>query len=151
MRAACFWQSKNHEGLTGRRYHLGDNKEVFDAEAFVALRIIEEQGQSGQRYTVFSDCQPAIQRTLSDQLGPDQQWARAIFEVTSRLVAAGNEIDIRWVPANRGVRGNEVADGMAKEAAENRAHSVPDEVRWQTSLQHLTRRATERRTTATSQ
>ena len=45
------------------------------------------------------------------------------------------------VSAHRGVEGNEVADGMAKEAAEKRTHSVtvPDEFRWQTSLPHLSR------------
>ena len=54
------------------------------------------------------------------------------------------------VPAHWGARGNEVANGMAKETGGDRAHSFPDEVRWQTSLPHLTRRSTERRTTATS-
>ena len=30
--AACVWQSPG--GWTGRRFHLGTNKEVFDAEVF---------------------------------------------------------------------------------------------------------------------
>ena len=30
--AACTWQSS--EGWEGRRFHLGNNKEVFDAEVF---------------------------------------------------------------------------------------------------------------------
>ena len=82
--AACAWQTE--EGWTGRRFHLGTNKEVFDAEVYAiyqALRVFEERGQTGRKYTVFSDCQPAIRRALSDALGPGQQWARAIIEVAT--------------------------------------------------------------------
>ena len=42
--AACVWRI--HEGWTGRRFYLGTNKEVFDAEVFVinrALRAIEQR------------------------------------------------------------------------------------------------------------
>ena len=151
--AACAWQTVR-EGWTGRRFYLGDNKEVFDTEVFAilqALRVFNERGQSGKEYTIFSDCQPAIQRARSDQLGPGQCWARAIIEVASGLVARGNSIDIRWTPAHRGVRGNEVADSMAKEAAGGQTRDVPDQIRWQASLPHLSRRATERRSETTAQ
>ena len=105
---------------TGRRFHLGTNKEVFDAEVYAiyqALRIFEERHQSGRKYTISSDCQPAIRRALTDALGPCQQWARAIIELATGLISRGNEVLILWVPAHLGVEGNEVADGMAKEAA----------------------------------
>ena len=42
MGAACVWRTQ--EGWTGRRFHLGNNKEVLDAEVFAiyqALRAIE--------------------------------------------------------------------------------------------------------------
>ena len=107
--------------------------------------------QSGEKYTIFSDCQPAIRRALSDALGPGQQWARAIAEVASRLIESGNEVLILWVPAHAGIQGSEVADGMAKEAAVGQIHGVPDQIRWQASLPHLARRATERRSGATAQ
>ena len=138
------WQTE--EGWTGRRFHLGTNKEVFDAEVYAiyqALSIFEERDQSGRKYTVFSDCQPAIRRALSDALGLCQQWARAIIELATRLVGRGNEVLILWVPAHVGVEGNEVADGMAKEAAAGQIYGVPDQIRWQASLPHLSRRATE--------
>ena len=40
---------------------------------------------------------------------------------------------------------------MTKEAAGGQSEEVPDRIRWQTSLPHPARRATERRTTATAQ
>ena len=115
---ACTWQTS--EGWTGRRFHLGNNKEAFDAEDFAiyqALKIFEERCQPGEKYTIFSDRQPAISRALSDALGPGQQWARAIIEVASWLRESGNEVLILWVPVHAGIQGNEVAGGLAKEAA----------------------------------
>ena len=142
------------QGWTGRRFHLGTNKEVFDAEVYAiyqALRIFEERGQSGEKYTVFPDCQSAIRRALSDALGPGQQWARAIIELATRLISRNNEVLILWVPAHARVQGDEVVDSMAKEAAAGLIYGAPDQVRWQASLPHLSRRARERRSEATTQ
>ena len=35
VRAACAWKAR--EGWEGRRFHLGNNKGVFDAEVFVGI------------------------------------------------------------------------------------------------------------------
>lgn len=149
--AACAWQIS--EGWTGRRFHLGSNKKVFDAEIFASyqvLSVFEPRRQSGRKYNVFSDSQAAIRRSMSDSLKPDQQWARAIVEVAGRIIVDSNEILVCWVPAHRGVKGNEVADGMANEAAVSASHSVPDQIRRQASLPHLARRASEHWSEATS-
>ena len=71
--------------------------------------------------------------------------ARAIIEVGTRLAARDNEVTVLWVPAHKGVTGNEPVDGLAKEAAEGRSHGAPDEIRWQASLPHLSGRVTENR------
>ena len=84
----CVW--RRGESWTGRRFHLGCNKEVFDAETFAIyqeLRICDEDQRSGHRYTIFSDSQAAIQRIRSDGLGPGQHWARAAIDVCSPLVS----------------------------------------------------------------
>ena len=41
-----------------RGIYLGKNKEVFDAEVFAtmrAVRLLDERGERGQDYTIFSD------------------------------------------------------------------------------------------------
>ena len=66
--AACVWRSPEG-GWTGRRFQLGTNKEVFDAEVFAtwqALRILERRKESGRRYTIFVDSTSAITRVRDD-------------------------------------------------------------------------------------
>lgn len=49
VEAACAW--KEGGSLTGRRFHLGKNKEVFDAETFAlcqALKIFDRRQESGR-------------------------------------------------------------------------------------------------------
>ena len=70
--------------------------------------------ESDRRYAIFSDAQSAIRCITSDELGPGQQWARGT-EVCTRLIARENRIMIHWVPAHRGVVGNEAADDLAKQ------------------------------------
>ena len=122
--AACVWRTQ--EGWTGRRYHLGTNKEVFDAEAFAiyqALRALDQRQERGSRYTVFLDSTSAINRVSNEVLGPGQQFAVAAIEVCSRILARDNDVTIRWVPANNGASSNEVPDEYAKATAIGEAPS----------------------------
>ena len=53
--AACVWRILGPCGWAGCRYHLGNNKEVFDAEVYAiiqALNIIDQRQECGHRYTV---------------------------------------------------------------------------------------------------
>ena len=145
--AACAWRIC--EGWTGRRFHLGNNQEVFDAEAFAiyqALRVLDLRHETDRKYAIFSDSQSAIRRISLNDLGLGQQWARGAAEVCTCLMARQNRDTVHWAPAHRGVAGNEMADGLAKQAVEGPSRDfseVPDQVRWQTSHSHLHRRVTE--------
>ena len=68
----------------------------------------------------------------------------AAIEGCSRVLSRNSEVTVRWVPAHHGVPGNENADENAKAAAEGKRpdSTVPDELRWETSLSHMTRVAT---------
>jgi ribonuclease HI len=114
----CVWRTL--EGWTGCRYNLGTNKEVFDAETFAiyqALRALDQRQESGHQYTVFVDSTSAIDRMRRDTFGPGQHFAVAAIEVCSWILARDNEVTTRWVPAQSGVSGNEVADEYAKATA----------------------------------
>lgn len=116
-------------GWTGCRYRLGTNKEIFDAETFAiyqALRILDRHQESGLRYTVFVDSTTAIDRVRIDALGPGQRFAIAKMEVCGRVLAQGNKVTIRWIPAHSKVVGKEKVDELAKAAA-RRSASCSDE------------------------
>ena len=56
-------------GWTGRRFQLGKNKEVFDAEMFAvwqALGALEQKSEHGREYTIFVDSTSAIARVRDD-------------------------------------------------------------------------------------
>ena len=135
--AACVWQSPN--GWTGRRFHLGTNKEVFDAEKFAiyqALRVLDQRQESGRRYTVFVDSTAAIDRMKTDALGRGQHFAIAAMEVCGLVLARDNEMTIHWVLAHSRVAGNEKADEFVKAAqsAPCNGDGVLDELRDEASL-----------------
>ena len=152
--AACAWKTSSR--WIGRRYHLGINKEAFDAEVYAiyqALSIMDYMQESGYRYTVFVDSASATERIWSDSIDPGLRFAAAAIEVCTRLVSRANEVTIRWVPAHQCVLGNEKADELAKAAAEGGRpdSSVPDEYRWVTSLPHMMRVASEARSGSAAQ
>ena len=75
--AACVWRTPTPDGWTSRRFHLGTNKEVFNAEVFTiyrALYIFDQRQASGHRYAVFSDSTAAINRVGADTIGPASLW-----------------------------------------------------------------------------
>ena len=126
----------------GKRF-LGTNKEVFDAEVYAlqeAVRLLNDRGETGGSYTVFSDSQAAIFRLLHEECGPAQALAREAIEASQELRSRGCDITIRWTPSHRGVTGNERADALAKQvAAGELAQADPAYLR-EASLAHLTRR-----------
>ena len=74
--AAVAW--KEGGGWRGRNSYLGTNKEIFDAEVFAilqAVKALNEQEESGEEYTVFTDSQAAVARIRHDKCGPAQALA----------------------------------------------------------------------------
>ena len=143
-------------GLTGRRFHLGSNKEVIDAKVFAiyqALRAIEQRQERGRQYTVFVDSTSAITRVGDDSLGPGQHFAVASIEVCGRIISSDNSVTARWVPAHSGAAGNEVAGRYANSAAtgEEPVEDIPEGYTAETSLSHMARVATESRSRETSE
>ena len=106
-RVGAAWAWKETNRWTSRRAHLGNNKEVYDAEVYaicMALKTFEEQqSPTTRKLTVFSDSQSAVDRIKSDTLGQGQAWAKASITVATRLASLGYKITVRWTPAHAGV------------------------------------------------
>jgi len=70
------------------------------------------------RVRIFTDAQAAITRMTREEPGPGHTYAlqarKAIAALREREPSV--EIEIRWCPAHKGIPGNEVAGGWAKQA-----------------------------------
>ena len=98
---AFVWRSASK--WSGRRFHLGKNKEAFDAEVFAiyqALLWVERHQATGGRFTIFADSTATIGRVRTDALGPGQRFAVAAIEVCDRILAGGNQVTIQWAPSH---------------------------------------------------
>jgi ribonuclease HI len=117
--------SSHRSRWDGQAFHLGNNKEVFDAELYAIYQAIIRFGkrrEHNKAYTIFADAQAALQRCETDADGPGQALAREIIGWSNSIVARKNTITLRWVPGHKGVTGNEKADEYAKRGAHD-----PDE------------------------
>ena len=60
---ATFHPMQGEAGWTGRRYHLGRNKEVYDAELYAlyrALQTFDSREEWNRRYTISSNSSASI-------------------------------------------------------------------------------------------
>ena len=106
MGAAFVWREP--EGWRSHRFHLGNNKEVFDAEVFAiyrALHWLDSRQERGRQYTLFADSTAAIERVRTDHIGPGQRFAIAAMEACDRILTRENQVTIRWVPSHSQVEG----------------------------------------------
>ena len=60
-----------------------------------ALQIFEQRGESGRRYTMFSDSVAAMGRIRTEKMGPDQDLAMATHEGGRRITGRNNSITTR--------------------------------------------------------
>jgi len=137
----------------GKGFHLGKNKEVFDAELyaiFQATMHFAKRNEDNQSYTIFVDSTSAIKRCFHDRLGPGQQLQRTLNGWCREMGERGDSLTIRWVPGHANIEGNEVADFWAKNAAQNRGYATNKAYLNETSLAFMSRKATEARSDGTT-
>jgi len=105
-----------------RRTHRGRQKEAFDAEMYAmseAMKIADEMAEEKEvtRITVFTDSQATLKRIQSDEPGPGQVLALRTMNWADALARKNIQVEYRWVPAHKGIEGNEEADQQATKAA----------------------------------
>jgi len=116
---AVVWKE---ERWNKRRVHLGRQKEAFDAEMYAmseAVKIADNicREKEVRRVTVFTDSQATLRRIQSDEPGPGQELTLRTMNWESELADKNIPVKYRWVPAHKGVEGNEEADLQATKAA----------------------------------
>ena len=67
-----------------------------------ALRTIDQRGEDGYQYTIFSNSASTVDRVRSDRMGAGQRLPIAIHEVGGQVVGHNNMITIQWAPAHQG-------------------------------------------------
>ena len=99
---------------TGERFHLGRNKEVFDAGLYAimqAMGVFLKRNGPGKSYTIFSDSTAAIDRVCTDQPGPASEGNYTARGRSNRKKVHNHHA---MDPSTQGVEGSEIADTYAK-------------------------------------
>ena len=102
--------------------HLGRSTTVFQAELVgidIAAKELIGAGTKGKYITIFCDNQ-AVLKALDGSF-TNSLLMRECHQTLNRLATCNNDLSIIWIPSHRGIRGNEMADYAAKEAARVRA------------------------------
>jgi len=101
-----------------------------------AVKIADEISgrKEVRRVTIFTDSQATLRRIQSDEPGPGQVLALRTMNWESELTDKNIQVEYRWVPAHKGVEGNEEADLQATKAAYKHCGSYTET---QNPLPHL--------------
>jgi len=117
---------KKGQSWAGRKAHMGFFHGAECAAIAHALAIAVERAKRRKlgRVRIFTDAQVAITRITHDEPSPGQTHALQARKGIAALreQEPSVEIEIRWCPAHKGIPGNEIADGWARQAA-----SEPDD------------------------
>ena len=83
----------------------------------LSIHYMDEILQHIPKITVFTDNQAAIRSAARPGNQSGQHILDRIVRDLRNLRRRGTEVEIRWIPAHKGVPSNEAADTLAKEAA----------------------------------
>jgi len=114
-RVGCAVVSEMEGRWKKRRVHLGRQKEAFDDDIYAmseAMKIADEMAKKKEvtRVTVVMDSQATLGRIRSDEPGPVQVLVLQTMNWADALARKNIQVEYRWVPAHKGIEGNEEGD-----------------------------------------
>ena len=92
------------------------NTSVFTAELTALEAALGNISSANVKsVTIFSDSRSALDAI--NQFSPKNHLVRNIQQKIHQIITSGCKIEICWIPAHIGIKGNEEADQAAKEAS----------------------------------
>lgn len=116
--AALTWWYNGVE-LKARKFKLEEYCTVFQAELYAVYRATEMMVESGEtKFKILSDSRSTLE--ILQNMDARHPLVVATRNNLREVVKAGKTVKLYWVKAHVGIKGNERADVLAKEAALSR-------------------------------
>ncbi|XP_036148077.1 uncharacterized protein LOC118647380 [Monomorium pharaonis] len=96
---------------------LGEHATVFQAEVLAIMRCaqnLSESDRMGRRIWICSDSQAALKALEGPRINSRLVWD---YKCVLDELAEKNDVGLVWVPGHARIKGNKMADLLAKEAA----------------------------------
>jgi len=113
------------------QYHLGSSEHqiIFGGESvgvLLGLELIRKE-RNVTKATIAIDSQATVRAISSNKPGPGNYMLDQIHKEVEKMLTDKPRLQIQaiWIPAHQGIRGNELADKHAKEAAKGESTQPP--------------------------
>ena len=100
--------------------NIGDKVLVYNGELEALTQAIEyasKRAENGHHFEIYSDNQAAILRLANLSDNPGQSCQIRAMIASERIMTKNATLSLNWIPGHSGIKGNEVADKLAKEAS----------------------------------
>lgn len=113
---AAFVYKQRDGAWQGAIFKLTANNSSFQAELLAIKEALKHvQNQKARKVSIITDCRAALLSVLSAK--PRTKAASECQELIGQLESNGTQVSLHWTKAHAGLKGNEIADEMAKQAA----------------------------------
>lgn len=102
--------------LFDQQYHLPNNTSIFSAELYAIQRAVETTPKNIN--TIFSDSLSALQ-----ELKKQYSNNAIVQKIQDKVLKSTKTFKFIWIPSHIGIKGNEQADFLAKDALNKPLHN----------------------------
>ena len=106
-----------------KAYTLKQNHSIFTAELwaiYMCLDFLNAMPSPPLKVAIFSDSKAAV-LAVKNNTRAQKNMLHDIYHIHNQLHLKGTEVTFVWIPSHMGIKGNDMADTAAKEAALGKA------------------------------